>query len=299
MPELDINRVRDALHCIPPINRDLWVRCAMAVKSGLGEDGFYIWNEWSKQDHSYKKQDAKAVWKSVKPFGGVTIATLFAEAKQHGWEGQTPTITVDYEAIRRRQEAELRNERLRQQKAAKRAKDMLGKASMQPHPYFDKKGFFGRSGLVLDGLLLVPMRDYQSYQIMGVQTITEDGVKKFLPGMRARGAVFQIGRSSETFLCEGYATGLSIQAALSALYQQNCCVIVTFSASNLAHVAGMVRGKRLVVADHDESGTGEKYAEKTGLPWWMPPSIGDANDYHQAEGIDALASAINDLRLSG
>src|SRR3546814_7594504 len=76
--------------------------------------------------------------------------------------------------------------------------------------------------------------------------------------------------------CEGYATALSIQAALKRLYRR-ASVVVCFSASNLAHVAKSLGGR--VVADHDESGTGERAARETGLQWCMPPDVGtDAND---------------------
>ena len=38
---------------------------------------------------------------------------------------------------------------------------------------------------------------------------------------------------------------------------------------------------------------GEKHAKKTGLPYWMPDEPGtDANDYHQAHGVVALAKEL-------
>ena len=41
---------------------------------------------------------------------------------------------------------------------------------------------------------------------------------------------------------------------------------------------------------------GEKYAKQTGLPYWMPPEPGtDANDYHQAHGVEALADALREV----
>ncbi len=36
-------RVRAALGCIPADDRALWVRIGMAIKAGLGEDGFELW----------------------------------------------------------------------------------------------------------------------------------------------------------------------------------------------------------------------------------------------------------------
>ena len=88
-------RIRGALHYIPASDRDIWLRMAMAVKSELGDAGLDLWDTWSQQDDSYQSADALAVWKSVKANGKMTIATLFHEAKSHGWQGdgtyQAPT----------------------------------------------------------------------------------------------------------------------------------------------------------------------------------------------------------------
>jgi putative DNA primase/helicase len=121
--------------------------------------------------------------------------------------------------------------------------------------------------------------------------IDAEGGKKFLPGGKASGSVFVLGSGMQTYYCEGYATGLSIRAALRSMYS-TARVVVCFSAANLAKVA--VNG--FVVADHDESNTGRIYAEKTRLPYWMPPEVGDANDYHQKHGVRALADALRALK---
>ena len=47
----------------------------MAVKSELGDGGFEIWDTWSQQDDSYRPADARAVWRSIGPGGGITVAT--------------------------------------------------------------------------------------------------------------------------------------------------------------------------------------------------------------------------------
>ena len=44
-----------------------------------------------------------------------------------------------------------------------------------------------------------------------------------------------------------------------------------------------------MIADHDTGGAGERAAKKTGKPYWVPPEVGDANDFHQAHGIKALS----------
>jgi putative DNA primase/helicase len=147
------------------------------------------------------------------------------------------------------------------------------------------------------------MRNLETNQIQGMQTIAwlpEDRrwEKKMAAGMRAKGAVLRLGnqRAKETFLCEGYATGLSIEIALRRL-RLNASVLVCFSDSNLAHVAPMVSGTAFVIADNDVSLAGEKAARKSGLPWAMSDKVGeDANDLHQRAGLAALCKLILDLR---
>ena len=90
----DLGTLRSALYSVPSDDRETWVEMAMAVKSALGEDGFALWDEWSRQNtdpkHGYRAADAKAVWRSVRATGGVTVATLYHLAREHGWQGQEP-----------------------------------------------------------------------------------------------------------------------------------------------------------------------------------------------------------------
>lgn len=78
------SRIRDALALIPSEERELWVRIGMAVKSALGEEGFDLWDEWSRRAQSYRESDARAVWRSIDPQGGITLGTLFFEARKYG-----------------------------------------------------------------------------------------------------------------------------------------------------------------------------------------------------------------------
>lgn len=190
----------------------------------------------------------------------------------------------DVEAIRK-EEAD------RKAEAASLASSIVNRCSTSSHPYLARKGFPNEIGLVdVDGRLVVPMRYMRAYKrINSVQWIDDAGGKLFLPGGAAKGAVLMLGAGLEHWLCEGYATGLSIRAALGHLHRQ-ARVVVCFSAGNMVHVASQMPGAKYVVADNDKSGTGERAAVATGLPWSMPPDVGmDANDYHQAAGIRALA----------
>jgi putative DNA primase/helicase len=77
--------IQRALSHIPAQDRDTWLRMGMAVKSSLGEDGFGLWDTWSRTADNYNASDAKVVWRSIKPNGGISIATLFHAAKRHGF----------------------------------------------------------------------------------------------------------------------------------------------------------------------------------------------------------------------
>lgn len=173
------------------------------------------------------------------------------------------------------------------------ARQIIARSAFQPHPYLARKGFPATCGLVDpdDGRLIVPMYDANDYKrLLTVQRIAEDGSKLFLRGGVAKDAVYHLGRGSTDMLVEGYATGLSVRAAMTALYR-DCRVVVCFSAGNLASVARLYpRG--LVVADNDVSGAGELAARQSGLRYVMPATVGDANDLHAQEGLPALMALL-------
>jgi putative DNA primase/helicase len=223
------------------------------------------------------------------------------------WEtGETATWRAEREVRRRAPPVPLPSlaqrraeEAARAEWAAKVAAQKIAKARAETHPYLARKGFPKALGLVYEALLLVPARI--DNRVVSLQEIAEDGTKKNLSGGRMSGASFSIGSGRVEVLCEGYATGLSIKAALAAVHMParvTCC----FSASNVATVAER-RRHAVVIADNDKPvaqfgglGTGEYYARHTGLPWAMPPEIGtDANDYHLSAGLPVLQGLLLDL----
>jgi hypothetical protein len=45
----DIERIRGALSFIPPDSPEILLRMGTAIKDGLGDEGFWVWNEWVQQ----------------------------------------------------------------------------------------------------------------------------------------------------------------------------------------------------------------------------------------------------------
>ena len=184
--------------------------------------------------------------------------------------------------------------------AAKNAAKMLSDCELKESPYLQFKGLGHIKAYVTDEVTLVPMRNFLTGKLVGLQKIwwnpslkTYD--KKFLPGMKAKGAVVKIGRGQEKWFVEGWATGISVYEALKML-RIDATVIVAFSAGNMIHVAQNQIG--YVFADNDKSLVGEDAARATGLPWTMSEKEGyDANDIHRASGLICLAKMIQSARL--
>ena len=322
-----------ALSFVASDEREIWVRVGMSVKAALGDAGWPIWRDWSRQSPSFREADARAVWRGFRTGGGIGPGTLFHLARQAGWTpveqpGKRTSTREEREAHQRRREAERRATAARereQAQAAETAQKLLKRATFEAHPYLGSKGFvpleaeYGTErsraeGYVLDGELLIPMRDMKTDEVLAVQKIDRYGRKRFHPkGARASGAVFRLGCRicpRLTWWCEGYATALSLMEALDGLHRAKTDqVVVCFSSGNL----GKIARHGIVIADHDfwrcknkhewkgpspicptctAMGTmpaGERAARKTHLPWWMPPDVDtDANDYHNKKGIDEL-----------
>ncbi len=184
----------------------------------------------------------------------------------------------------------------KQREAAAKAAQMLAESELLTHPYMAAKGFPDERVNVLDGVMLVPMR--VGRDLVGAQQITAEGGKKFLFGQRSSMAEFVMtaGQDGVHVVCEGYATGLSVRAALATL-RRPYYVHVAFSAGNMKKIAQALPSG-LAIADNDASETGEKTCKEIGWPYWMSDTVGeDCNDYHQRRGLFALAQGLQKMLL--
>jgi phage/plasmid primase-like uncharacterized protein len=157
------------------------------------------------------------------------------------------------------------------------------------HPYLQRKGIGVHGARITgDGRLVLPLYD-QDGTLATLQYIDHDGGKLYHPGGQTGGKFWMVGSLDEPgalFVAEGFATAATIHETT------NRPVVVAYSASNLVPVTGIMREMYgatqdiVIVADHDKSGVGQRYAEqasaKFGARMVMPPIEGDANDYAQA-----------------
>jgi len=210
------------------------------------------------------------------------------------WHAEGDSV-MDPNKARKAVEAAARDIRDRQQEAARKAASILNQCQIGFHPYLERKGFKEEQGNVWktdDGLLLViPMR--VGHHLVGCQIIKEDGEKKFLFGQRTSGAYFCFDNKGPNILCEGYATALSIRAAMKAL-KRRYTLYTCFSAGNMKKVAATLPNG-FVVADNDLSRTGQNTAEAIGWPYFMSEAVGDFNDFHQSTSLFKCSQALDKM----
>ena len=311
-----MDQIASALRHLDAHDRDGWVQMGMAVKSELGEAGFTLWDDWSRTADNYQPKAAKSVWKSINPGGRVTIASLFAQAIQHGYRPEQP-----YQPPSAEERAKLGQERAdalaeaealatQQRQAAKDKATALwakGHDVAAEHPYLAAKGIVPAGVAQLRDMLLVPLR--VAGELVNLQIIGADGGKRFLTGGQVKGASLVLGRlkdANTVLMCEGWATGCSLRQVTGLP------VVVAFNAHNLVAVAERLASTLpaivdvLVCGDSDTSLTGQQAASKAALalhprgrsviPVFTPEQV---EQYRQQHG-DKLPSDFNDLhQLAG
>ncbi|ASK28458.1 hypothetical protein BG910_04870 [Neisseria chenwenguii] len=333
----DIDNIRSALSYIDPHDRDDWWHVGAAVKDELGENGFDLWDEWSQRGDSYSARDAKTTWKSLKP-GMWHIETVWKMARQNGWKPDKPYTPPSAEEVaQRKAESEARRqaaeaERQRTWQKVKGTAQTVWKNSRPAdltHPYLLAKGITDAAtvaGLRLneyqgDINLVIPV--LYGREIVNLQSINQDGGKRFLSGGQVEGGYAFIGKSEDVdngvVLAEGYATAASIHQATGRP------VIIAFNAGNMVTVAERLSQTLpeqvpvVIAVDNDASQTGIKKARQaaeffngravavqpeftmTQIQQFQkgkgvdekgrPPLPSDFNDLHNLAGIEAVRAA--------
>lgn len=328
---IDIERVRTALAYIEPYDRDEWVKMGMAIKSELGDDGFSVWDEWSRQADNYDPGAARDSWRSFRD-GAITGGSLFHQAKTNGWQDDGQYKGPTQEQLSKRRAKALENaekERLKAERAAIKAK-MIWQAStpaMADHPYLVKKGikpvdtlreitlarlveiigYQPQSDgvpLVADRILVVPVKVCD--HLATCEFIDVSGRKTALAGGQKSGGYWAAqrlpsgdGQGLSLGLGEGVSTVLSVQEATS--YH----VVAALTCSNLLAVARMLQGRYpaadlVILAD---LGNGQAKAEEAAksvggrlaLPDFgmaRPDGATDFNDLGTLRGLKVVKTCV-------
>lgn len=321
----DYDNIRNALNYLDPNDRDFWIRIGAAIKDHQGEEGFTLWDDWSRHSDSYKPSDAKAVWKSLKP-GHIRINTLFYHARENGYRPEKPYTPPTAEELAARQaaararRAEAERQEIQQREKARRTAGYIWTqaAPADPsHPYLKSKGI--NNPVLLSGIrqneykgslnLVVPV--YHEGRLANIQTIGADGGKRFLNGGQVKGGYSVVGSVDDMakglVIAEGFATAASIHAATGRP------VIVAFNAGNMVAVAEKLAQTLpqnvpvTIAADNDASQTGiQKAREAAALlgsraravqPEFTMTQIRDYQRGHSGDGTPPLPSDFNDLHL--
>lgn len=290
---------RDALTAIPPdLSRDHWVRIAMAAQhGGLDEEDFH---SWSMGGDSYNRSHAHSVWSSAKPDGGVTVATLFAMAKDHGWKRPTNGHAAP----------PARPQAPRKPKAeATTASALFARFLPAPadHPYILKKRGIPDglrvvpagdplrvAGKSVAGWLAVPAMDGQT--LCTVQFISPTGEKLSLGGHSFGSGMFAVGEikpGRPVYACEG------IGQAWSAWKATGDAGVVCFGSGRMRTVAKTLKdaGAQLVlVADAGMEAKVEAIAAEVSAQWVRVPEgwpvNSDINDLGIRDGFDAVEALL-------
>ena len=273
-------------------------------------------------------------WNEGKPAGWFNH---FVTGIQGNWS-EVPLVGEDlarFKKIKQNSKSELiQRTKLKNNERAKIARKIWKNASqdinyIRKHPYLKKKRisefsvgvrriekiensvFFDSDdpkyeNKYLNDCLVVPLFG-SDQKIYSIQAILPDGKKFFLSGASTAGKFSTIPQSDKNkkiaIICEGYATGMTINHVLGAF------VVVSFSSGQIPSVAKIIRQalpewEIIIAADNDSHGAGIKYANKCtelNCRAWLPEfesydQGSDWNDYWVVFGDKKLKSDFRRLK---
>ncbi|MFM0303198.1 PriCT-2 domain-containing protein [Paraburkholderia sediminicola] len=218
-----------ALSAVPAdVPRDTWWKIAAALKHEFGEDGFALFDAWSRTTERYDEAAARDTWRSLKASGGIRIGSLYEIAKSHGFDPKQHHVAAPTAAERTRHAKEQReraerdaraqaDEAQRRTQAADRAHELWenAAAASDDHPYLQGKmvrahglrlyrGNLRIGGMACDGALMVPLRGATG-DLTSLEFIAADGEKRFLSGGSKAGSLCLIGDDyTRIVIAEGY-----------------------------------------------------------------------------------------------
>lgn len=303
---VSVEAAQSALSFIPPNDRGVWIRMAMALKSEYGEEGFPLFLDWSEKGASFDLKAVNSTWKSSKRGGSITIGTLIGEAKRHGFNPKDfapakPLTEEDRKRIGKEREARDKaaaEDQARAQEAAaiKAGQTWDGAAIDGASAYLERKAVRGHGLRYLaGGVVLVPLRDAAG-KLWNEQRIHANGDKRFLANGRVSGCFHVIGdlaRSPWVLVAEGYATAATLHEATGY------AVVVAFNEGNMRHVAPAIRQlqpvARLMFCADDDKDTEARTGKNPGVVSATAAAAAVGGMWCRPEGLASGATDFNDL----
>ncbi|MFM0698218.1 PriCT-2 domain-containing protein [Paraburkholderia sediminicola] len=270
-PHVDeVARARAALSVIPADDYGTWVDMAFALKQGFGDEGFEIWDEWSRTAGNYNERAARTTWRSADASGGKTLASLFWLARQHGFDLKRShypdRVATAYVPSRELLELRTREEERRQARHVAVAREAAAlwqwsRPVGPQHPYLTRKRLDPVETLrELDAQELRSLLGYAPMSeedplvgrvlivpvwidaISTLELIDEHGRKSSLAGGVKKGGYWTTGSaptpgeaSAPILIGEGMATALSTYRATGWF------AVAALSSGNLGQVAASLR----------------------------------------------------------
>ncbi|KVS13849.1 AAA family ATPase [Burkholderia vietnamiensis] len=316
----DIERARSALRSLDATcSREDWVRAGMAAKAaGLSEDDFLDWSAGGANFGG--ERDVRKVWRSIKPDGGISAATLFHMAGGIGGGDVRPRARSERPATRVSGSAPTTRETARAGRTPSADLDaLLDRFPQAPadHAYIVAKRGSAAGLRMVDadnaptiqghpvaGWLAVPVRSLDG-ELRTIQFIPPPGAGKKLnmPGASFGDGLFVVGElvtDGTVYVCEGIG-----QAWACARADYTAAAAVTFGAGRCRTVAMLLRerypaARIVIVPDRGKETDAEAIARDIAGAWVdLPadrPANYDANDYEAELGADALADLLRAAR---
>jgi|DEB0MinimDraft_10_1074344.scaffolds.fasta_scaffold02365_10 phage/plasmid primase-like uncharacterized protein len=193
-------------------------------------------------------------------------------------------LEIAKKAARERAEKQLEEKRQMNREAMAKSLEVWEKCNETgKSEYLDRKQIEPCGARFFGSTLVIPM--VREGKIRSLQSIANDGFKKFLKGGEVSGCYFLIGGSGKLALVEGFATGASVHMATG------WHVAVCFSASNLIKAAPYFRKKDCIIcADNDAAGLkyGKLAQSELSCDMKHPKEVVDFNDLHVEKGIEEV-----------
>lgn len=237
----------------PDCDRDSWVRYLMAIKSAEGEDGRGHAEQWSAQSDKYRPADFNSTWRSISSDGGITEATLYAEAKRNGWTGKpekTSPIVKTGRNKQRRSEAppKTRDYAMRLWGKVERSTGQFESRDIlvSTHPYAIQKAVTWAAGAARgvacgrligkeSDCLIIPQWTYPTQELCGVECINSEGLKQTFGNKGVLILGNDLGCELPQLVCEGWATGAHLMKL------RNCEVYICGGKGQLLKVQSAIK----------------------------------------------------------